>query len=429
MTCFVRVELCGACQLIASSDMPTANVAEVYRADVRSKGRLLSASEREKIASKYLPKPCEPSRERVTPTKSTGVKCRKRTRRKLIRSLLRSQLHVLLFFLIHLVFGIYIRIRQIYHATVNRILAILYYHHRTPELIRKDVKRLSRLPEHLSVILTLKAEEEGGLEALMDEVAELCAWCASAGIPLLSVYERTGNGACPVLRYPALRSNIPNTGILKSYIPSMHDLVHQKLSSYFGPPPLTPHLHVSAPNHPSHSPTPNPSPNLKAESTDDEAGNGHSWTLDTPERSKLYLLLISSTDGRDTLVDLTRTLTEMSQSRKLYPKDITSELINTEICATTSVPEYHSHPAAPIGLYGGVPTPSRFHSGEPDLLIIFSPYVKLDGYPPWQVRLTEIFCVGDSDGDISGRRSTRTEYQAFLRALWRFAGADMKFGR
>ena len=94
--------------------------------------------------------------------------------------------------MIHLIFGIYIRTRQIYHGVVDRILGLIYYHHRTPELIRKDVTRLSRLPGHLSVILTLKGDEDGGLEALMDEVAELCAWCASADIPMLSVYERSG---------------------------------------------------------------------------------------------------------------------------------------------------------------------------------------------------------------------------------------------
>lgn len=73
-------------------------------------------------------------------------------------------------------------------------MAILYYHHRTPELIQKDVKGLSRLPEHLSVILKLEDGGRGGagLEALVDEVAEIAAWCACAGIPTLSVYEQTG---------------------------------------------------------------------------------------------------------------------------------------------------------------------------------------------------------------------------------------------
>jgi dehydrodolichyl diphosphate syntase complex subunit NUS1 len=140
----------------------------------------------------------------------------------------------------------------------------------------------------------------------------------------------------------------------------------------------------------------------------------------------MNLLLLSSTDGRDTLVDLTRTLTEMSQAHKLRPSDITSELINAEICATTSISSLrHSD----MSNENDLTTPSSIDSGEPDLLIIFGPYVKLDGYPPWQVRLTEIFCVGDSGGDVSGRIGARVEYQAFLRGLWRYAGADMKFGR
>jgi dehydrodolichyl diphosphate syntase complex subunit NUS1 len=166
----------------------------VYRSDARAQGRQLSAAEREKLVRPYLPTPREQSPTGNITSRSNGTGTLRKTRRKRVRTFVKSQLYVLLYHLIHLVFGIYVRLRQIYHATIDRVLAILYYHHRTPELIQKDVKDLSRLPEHLSVILTLKGEEDGGLEALMDEVAELCAWCASAGIPLLSVYERTGMG-------------------------------------------------------------------------------------------------------------------------------------------------------------------------------------------------------------------------------------------
>lgn len=96
--------------------------------------------------------------------------------------------------IVHTVFSAYIRIRQTYHICVDKVFAILYYHHRAPELIKQDVKNLSRLPEHLSVILELKSEERGtaGLESLMDELAEISAWCACVGIPMLSVYEKTG---------------------------------------------------------------------------------------------------------------------------------------------------------------------------------------------------------------------------------------------
>ena len=44
------------------------------------------------------------------------------------------------------------------------------------------------------MLLELKGEERGtaGLETLMDEVAEIAAWCSCVGIPMLSVYEKTG---------------------------------------------------------------------------------------------------------------------------------------------------------------------------------------------------------------------------------------------
>lgn len=365
----------------------------LYRRDVNARGKVLSAQEREKLLQPYLP---APTREVSSKSQSNGIKAKRKAHRKRVRPFIRNKLHVLIYFTIHLFFGIYLRIRQIYHATVDRILAIVYYHHRTPEYIQKDVKDLSRLPGHLSVALTFKSEEDGGIEALIDEVAELCAWTAAVGIPLLSVYEKSG--------------------ILKTYMSSVQTLVNQKLASYFGPPPAMPVLHVFAPNHPS-SGSSTPSPLSLANGINNSTGT----------RAHLNILLISATDGRDTLVDLTRTLTEMCQSGKISPKDITADLIDGEISATTAIaaPQIESNGThnAQIG------RDSDTAPGEPDLLIIFGPVVKLDGYPPWQIRLTEIFCVGDSGGDVSGRSATRVEYQGFLRGLWMYAGAEMRFGR
>jgi hypothetical protein len=84
--------------------------------------------------------------------------------------------------------------RNAYHAIVYRIYSVAYYHHRTPELIQRDVKGLSRIPKHLSVILKLDEPSKGGaeLETLVNEAADIAAWCASAGIAQLSIYEKTG---------------------------------------------------------------------------------------------------------------------------------------------------------------------------------------------------------------------------------------------
>jgi dehydrodolichyl diphosphate syntase complex subunit NUS1 len=155
---------------------------KIYREDVHKKGTGLTPQQREEVAKPYLPLP------RAATTTS-----RKRLSQP-VRDFATNQLHLLVFMIVHTVFSAYIRIRQTYHICVDKVFAILYYHHRAPELIKQDVKNLSRLPEHLSVILELKSEERGtaGLESLMDELAEISAWCACVGIPMLSVYEKTG---------------------------------------------------------------------------------------------------------------------------------------------------------------------------------------------------------------------------------------------
>jgi dehydrodolichyl diphosphate syntase complex subunit NUS1 len=116
--------------------------------------------------------------------------------------------------------------------------------------------------------------------------------------------------------------------------------------------------------------------------------------LPTIPLQPLSILLLSAEDGRDSLVDLTKTLTEMSQKSKLSPKDITIDLIDAEI--TESVMD------------------------EPDLLVLFGPSIEMSGYPPWQLRLTEIFHVQDNNG---------VGYQVFLRALYNYANAQFNVGR
>jgi dehydrodolichyl diphosphate syntase complex subunit NUS1 len=112
----------------------------------------------------------------------------------------------------------------------------------------------------------------------------------------------------------------------------------------------------------------------------------------------LSILLLSAEDGRDSLVDLTKTLAEMSQRSKISSSDINIDLVEAEISES---------------LMGDL-------MGEPDLLVLFGPTQELSGYPPWQIRLTEIFYVQDNQG---------VGYQVFLRALYNFAHAQMRFGR
>ncbi|KAH8432532.1 ditrans,polycis-polyprenyl diphosphate synthase [Aspergillus melleus] len=349
---------------------------QIFRDDSRASGTRLSAAERESLLKPYLPEPSDLLRRPQRRKKAT-------IRKTPIRTFLKSQLHHLIYSVIHIIFGIAVRLIQVYHAVSDRILAVVYHHHRTPELIRKDVKNLDRLPEHLSVILSLRAGDDA-LAILMNEVAELAAWSVSAGIPVLSVYEKNG--------------------ILKSCIPSLNQVILAKLSSYYGSPAQQPTLRLFAPHHPIHQ----------------DNSSTPKYNPDT-----LTILLLSATDGRETFVDLTKTLAEMSQNGKLSPEDITIDLVDAEISEITTQPSQ----VTTSGLGGSkvISNPVSVKP-EPDLLLVFGPYLKLDGYPPWHIRLTEMFCTGDKSSAITGSGEA-VEYQSFCRGLWHFAGAQMRFGR
>jgi len=170
-------------------------------------GRTLTPTERERELQGLLPKDAPStaiSSTSLTPYSSRESSARRQpvtkmpepqTRRKPIRDAAKRIVHLVLYTIIITVFGVLIRLRIAFHAVIDRFYALLYHHHRTPDLIRKDVAKLKKVPQHLSVILRLNQEEDKStrVSKLLDDVAEITAWCASAGIPVLSIYEQTGS--------------------------------------------------------------------------------------------------------------------------------------------------------------------------------------------------------------------------------------------
>lgn len=146
------------------------------------------------------------------------------------------------------------------------------------------------------------------------------------------------------------------TGVLKNYLPQTHASIESTLEAYYGP-HRKPTLSLRAPHLSSYSPPNTPPQNAQR--------NGINGTNPNDEhRQHLTVLLLSEHDGRDTIVDLTRTLAEMAQKGDVRQEQINIDLIDAQL--------------------------NDHVSGEPDLLILFSPTVQLKGYPPWQLRLTEI---------------------------------------
>ncbi|KAJ5792644.1 uncharacterized protein N7503_008622 [Penicillium pulvis] len=294
----------------------------------------------------------------------------KATRNTFARIMLQVKIYHLIYIIMHKIFDIIEHSIQAYYLVISHTLSTIYRDHRTPELINEDVSDLKKIPQHLSVILTVHTAKND-LGTLMDEVAELAAWSACAGIMQLSVYEKTG--------------------ILKSHISTLHPIINAKIASYYRSPSQQPSLLLFAPKHPI---------------------EGTSSTNNTP----LKLLLLSSTDGRESLVNVAESLAQMSTKGQLSSTDITQEIVNAKI-SDMSKP-----------LQNGLNLEVDSFKSEPDLLLIFGPSLKLDGYPPWPIRLTEMFCTGERSHGLH-RFGSAVEYQGFLRGLRQYAGAEMRVGR
>lgn len=253
-----------------------------------------------------------------------------------------SILSVLLFFNFH------------YHRLKLRLLMITYHHNRTPQLIRNDVAGLDKIPRHLAIVVRLKDtdEEGGGIDGLLEAAGEVAAWCIGSGIEVLTIYEKTG----------ALKK-LPSADVYR--------VISRRLESYYG-----------AANRPSFQ--------LVTPNTESSYVNGSS----ADDKPLLKINLLSQVDGRQTVVDLSRTLADLSVQKKISSSMLDVDIIDKEMKSLVI--------------------------DEPDLLIQFGPTLELSGFPPWQIRLSEIYYQPDND---------QVSYVVFLKALEKYSGAKFNVGR
>lgn len=165
------------------------------------RSKQLSAQQREELLKPFLPSSLSDSETQAQKKSNKALRDRRQRasqqhHRKPLVSPIKAFLHLAIYHVVALFFSIFFRFRRAYRLVRGKLVSLLKYHHRTPEFIAHDIKDLEKLPRHLSVIVEYQ-EDDGsqgtaGLEGLVNDVCEIAAWTASAGIPFLSVYERTG---------------------------------------------------------------------------------------------------------------------------------------------------------------------------------------------------------------------------------------------
>ncbi|CUM67675.1 uncharacterized protein PRCAT00005377001 [Priceomyces carsonii] len=256
--------------------------------------------------------------------------------------------------------SIYKNLQCTYRRIVLKFLTLAYYPNKSPQLIREDVNKLTKIPRRVSCILDLKDddEENGGVDGLISNISELAAWSLGAGIPNLGVYEYTG--------------------IVGRHLPELIRYIKKNLSVYFGTDSV-PIFSIRVPHSNSIIYSTNPSNDVN---------------IVKPENVDLEISLLSRIDGKPTIVELTKIMCELAVSKELSVKDITVNLVNDEL--------------------------TELVGPEPDLLIYFGPSLDLQDYPPWQIRLTEIYWEPENR-DVN--------YAVFVRALQKFSNCKVNVGK
>jgi undecaprenyl pyrophosphate synthase len=99
--------------------------------------------------------------------------------------------------------------------------------------------------------------------------------------------------------------------------------------------------------------------------------------------AEMEILILSQEDSRLPIIDLARTLGDMTKQEKLFAEEISTDLIHEHLTGSAR------HPTHYFLMCPWLMCPESLMT-EPDLLILFSPRVDLQGFPPWQILLTEI---------------------------------------
>ncbi|KAL3230156.1 Dehydrodolichyl diphosphate synthase complex subunit NUS1 [Nakaseomyces bracarensis] len=259
---------------------------------------------------------------------------------------------------LYLIFAIFRYIQYKCNQKKLNMLKIIYNPSRTPQLIRQDVLAFSKLPTRLAVILEMKpiGHIGGGLYGLLSNAGEIVTWSVSAGIKDLILYDVSG--------------------YLKNNIDILEDEIFATLLKYYSDEKM-PDFTIFIPS---------------------SRKNYHRYnnygSKGVRKTDAIRITLLSQTDGRQTVVNLTKTLITYCKKTAINTKDITVDLLHRLL--------------------------SKLVCPEPDLLIYFGPTLDLQGFPPWHVRLTEFFWERDNK---------KVAYSIFLRGLKHYSDCKMNLGK
>lgn len=192
-----------------------------------------------------------------------------------------------------------------------------------------DMSRMEKSPSHVAVILP----KDQTLAEQLSGVAQLACWCSAAGVSQLIVYTASGESFESLVLISYL-------GVLKEDVVSIYKAIARSKDNFFAPRAFVPNFIIQ--------------PTKRHTRSNGKTKNN---TRD------LEINVVSKSDGRQQLVSVSKALAFKAKQGSISTKDITVEYLDDLLSKDMA---------------------------EPQLLLDFNASLDLQGYPPWQLRLTEI---------------------------------------
>ncbi|KAI0669821.1 hypothetical protein C8Q78DRAFT_147308 [Trametes maxima] len=316
------------------------------------------------------------------------------------------------------------------HALYRLVLVFKSVFRRDKEPLPLTAAR-SKTPLHLALVLVPNSavDEETNERYMLESVVQTAGWCKVAGIRRLSVYDHEGILASSSLELrkrllpPSETEEVEEDSPVECSIrypltpPPSDDAESRPLSPHSRPVSLK--LGVTTIRFP------NNTPKSKSKTSANRGSTKRRRVPPNEEKAEeppLTLHILSYQSGKPAVAAAARAFLDDAQRRQ--PNSLNDPLALPSIQDLNAVLEgEHGFPSPDLMIVHQKPPVAQLHSP-----------VQLGGFPPWQSRLTEIYCDPYPLNTFLWQESPLEDKSSigeaeFRRALDEFASAEMRLGK
>ncbi|KAJ5077990.1 hypothetical protein M0811_05247 [Anaeramoeba ignava] len=294
-----------------------------------------------------------------------------------------------------IVFKIY-RLIHLLHCKyifLNEFISSIIHPFKNLKTIEKDTLCLNKKPNHIAFVLEIPKNKKN-LKKIINHLGIILVWCVGFGIKYITVYDSEGI----LKQIPQKIVDSFSTYFLKN---SNQNLKISGYGAFKIPEKIIQNLQKNSKKKSSQKKSLDSSLKsvifdvLESPEMQDEKNNEMRNSSTNFEKFDFVVSILSEENGKKELIKLTKIFGEKIKKKMMSSEDITVDLIEENLWSSLGKP-------------------------DPDLVLKFGSVENLDGFLPWQIRLSEIMFLGNLE---------TLKYIRFFRSLKRFAKTQQRLGK